>query len=106
MPNNNLVYSTDGGRIKHTSTPANHPRGDGIVRVHKETKGRKGAGVSIIKGLELAPNDLKTLCSTLKKKCGCGGSVKGNNIEIQGDVRDRLKVELENRGHTVKLAGG
>lgn len=106
MSNNNLVYSTDLGRIKQTPQNTNTSKGDGIVRIHKETKGRKGAGVSIIKGLDLAPKELKTLCSDLKKKCGCGGSVKGTSIEIQGDVRDRLKTELEKRGHTVKLAGG
>lgn len=106
MSSDRLVYSTDTGRIKQTPKAENTVPSDGIVRIHKETKGRKGAGVSIIKGLGLEAKELKDLCSALKKKCGCGGSVKNASIEIQGDVRDKLKAELEKRGHTVKLAGG
>jgi translation initiation factor 1 len=54
----------------------------------------------------MTPTELKALCSELKKQCGCGGSVKGFTIEIQGDVRDKLKGILENKGMKVKLAGG
>ncbi|MBT0587544.1 stress response translation initiation inhibitor YciH [Alteromonas oceanisediminis] len=106
MSNSRLVYSTDSGRIAPTKAPAPVPTSDGIVRIHKETKGRKGKGMSIIKGLPLDEKALKHLCSELKKKCGCGGSVKDFTIEIQGDVREKLKGELEKLGYTVKLAGG
>ena len=107
MSSNNLVYSTDGGRITQPKAEAQAPQpSDGIVRIHRETKGRKGKGVSIIKGLGLAETELKTLCSELKKKCGCGGAVKDFNIEIQGDVREKLQAELQKKGYTVKLAGG
>jgi translation initiation factor 1 len=68
MSSNNLVYSTDGGRITQPKRQVQSPQpSDGIVRIHRETKGRKGKGVSIIKGLGLAETELKTLCSELKK---------------------------------------
>ena len=66
----------------------------------------KGAGVSVITGLDLADNELKKLAAELKKRCGCGGSVKDGNIEIQGEKRDLLKQLLEQKGFKVKLAGG
>lgn len=108
MKDSRLVYSTDLGRIKNTDKPSNTaaPKGDGIVRLKRITKGRKGKGVSVIEGLEMTPVELKTLCSELKKQCGCGGSVKGFTIEVQGDVREKLKGILEAKGLKVKLAGG
>ncbi|MFT6085644.1 MAG: translation initiation factor 1 [Glaciecola sp.] len=107
MNESRLVYSTDTGRIKDkTVSLQNAPKGDGIVRIRKETKGRKGKGMSIIDGLEMSEVDLKKLCTELKKQCGCGGAVKGFSIEIQGDVRDKLKQILETKGKRVKLAGG
>jgi translation initiation factor 1 len=107
MSDSTLVYSTDTGRIKHQSVNnTNAPKGDGIVRIRKETKGRKGKGMSIIDGLEMNEVELKALCKELKKQCGCGGAVKGFSIEIQGDIRDKLKQILETQGRRVKLAGG
>ena len=108
MKDSRLVYSTDMGRIKNNDNEKNNqaPKGDGIVRLKRITKGRKGKGVSTIEGLDMTPSELKTLCSELKKQCGCGGSVKGFTIEIQGDVRDKLKDILETKGFKVKLAGG
>ncbi|MDN3695739.1 stress response translation initiation inhibitor YciH [Vibrio sp. 03-59-1] len=101
-----LVYSTDIGRIKQEETKAERPKGDGIVRIQRQTKGRKGKGVCIISGLDLDDAPLKILAAELKKVCGCGGSVKDGTIEIQGDARDKIKAHLEKKGHTVKLAGG
>lgn len=108
MKDSRIVYSTDLGRIKNTDNSNNtqSPQGDGIVRLKRITKGRKGKGVSVIEGLEMAPNELKALCSELKKQCGCGGSVKGFSIEVQGDIRAKLKDILESKGMKVKLAGG
>ncbi|WP_407706970.1 stress response translation initiation inhibitor YciH [Actinobacillus porcinus] len=103
---NNLVYSTELGRIKPTEEKVQRPKGDGIVRIQKQTSGRKGAGVSLISGLDLADDELKKLAAELKKRCGCGGSVKEDNIEIQGDKRDLLKQLLEQKGFKVKLVGG
>jgi translation initiation factor 1 len=100
-----LVYSTDAGRIKETET-AQAIETDGIVRIRRETKGRKGKGVTTVSGVGLAEAELKTLAKQLKQKCSTGGTVKDGVIEIQGDHRDKLKVELEKLGHNVKLAGG
>lgn len=79
---------------------------DGIVRLHRETKGRKGKGVTLVKGLNLPTDELAALAKTLKAKCGVGGSVKEDTIELQTADRDKVKVLLEAQGHTVKLAGG
>ncbi|OCH14749.1 MULTISPECIES: stress response translation initiation inhibitor YciH [unclassified Aliivibrio] len=101
-----LVYSTDVGRIKQEEVKQERPKGDGIVRIQRETKGRKGKGVCIITGLDMEDTQLKLLAAQLKKVCGCGGAVKDGDIEIQGDNREKIKDFLTKQGHTVKLAGG
>ena len=116
--NNNadLVYSSEHGRmcpscespmaecICHKKNVS--PKGDGIVRLMRETKGRKGKGVSLVTGVPLNENDLRTLAKQLKQKCGSGGTVKNGVIEIQGDHRDILMAELLKKGYTVKKSGG
>ncbi|MGH8550681.1 MAG: stress response translation initiation inhibitor YciH [Methylococcales bacterium] len=106
--NSRLVYSTETGRIKEpkAKTKPLTPEGDGIVRIRRETKGRKGKGVTTVSGLALGQDELESLATRLKKVCGCGGSVKQGVIEIQGDQREIVKAELEKQGHTAKLAGG
>ena len=112
-----LVYSTDQGRMcpvcgnpadqcacKQES--ANNPAGDGIVRVGRETKGRKGKAVTLITGVPLSPAELKRLVRELKARCGCGGTVKEGVIEIQGDHRDKLIEVLKSKGWSVKSSGG
>lgn len=79
---------------------------DGIVRLRRETKGRKGKGVTLIDGVPLAGDELKALAKALKKRCGTGGALKEGVIEIQGDQREVLKTELEQRGYRVRLSGG
>jgi translation initiation factor 1 len=79
---------------------------DGIVRLMRETKGRKGKGVTLINGVPLDMVALKKLAKSLKQKCGSGGSVKDGVIEIQGDHRDILEKELAALGYKVKRAGG
>lgn len=101
-----LVYSTETGRIKPDTVVAERPKGDGIVRIHRQTSGRKGKGVCIITGTDLDDKALMSLASELKRRIGCGGSVKDGVIEIQGDNRDLLKQMLEQKGFNVKLAGG
>jgi len=101
-----LVYSTDRGRITPAKEVISRPKGDGIVRLSRQTSGRKGKGVCIISGLDLEDTELNQLAAELKKKCGCGGTVIDGNIEIQGDKRDFLKGYLEGKGYRVKLAGG
>ena len=82
------------------------PRGDGIVRVRRETQGRGGKTVTTVSGVGLPEAELRELAGELKRRCGSGGSVKDYVIEIQGDHRDAVVAELERRGFTVKLAGG
>ena len=104
--NSRLVYSTDTGRIKQEEVKPQRAKGDGIVRIQRQTSGRKGKGVCLITGVDLDDAVLDKLAAELKKKCGCGGSVKEGVIEIQGDKRDLLKQLLEAKGMKVKLAGG
>lgn len=82
------------------------PASDGIVRVSRETAGRKGKGVTVIAGLGLPSADLEALATELKKKCGSGGAVSAGRIEIQGEHRDRLIDELTRRGWKTKRVGG
>ncbi|AWK42182.1 stress response translation initiation inhibitor YciH [Photorhabdus laumondii] len=104
--NSRLVYSTDRGRIQEETVEPQRPKGDGIVRIQRQTSGRKGKGVCVITGIDADDQTLAKLAAELKKKCGCGGSVKEGEIEIQGDKRELLKQLLEAKGMTVKLAGG
>ncbi len=102
-----VVYSSARGRVRaDPSTSPRAPRGDGIVRVRREVKGRRGKTVTTISGVPLASDALRELAAELKRRCGSGGSAKDGVIEIQGDHRDTLVAELEDRGYTVKLAGG
>jgi translation initiation factor 1 len=76
------------------------------VRIRRETQGRGGKTVTTISGLGLASDALRDLASDLKRRCGTGGAVKDWVIEIQGDHREAIVAELEQRGYKVKLAGG
>jgi len=113
---NGLVYSTATGR---TCSGCGHPvtqcccskekspqQGDGVVRISRQTKGRKGSGVCLITGVPLGEAELKKLAKQLKKKCGSGGTVKNGVIEIQGDQRQTLVDALIKLGFKAKLAGG
>ncbi len=77
-----------------------------VVRVGRETKGRRGKGVTIISDLPLDENGLTELATKLKTRLGTGGTVKDGRIEIQGDHRYRIVEELEGLGYRVKRAGG
>ena len=114
--NTRLVYSTDAGRlcpqchrpvadcVCGKDRPA--AAGDGIVRLQRESKGRGGKVVTVVRGLCLGDKEMQALTRALKQKCGVGGALKAETIEIQGDQRQTLKTELEKRGFTVKIAGG
>jgi translation initiation factor 1 len=114
--NSRLVYSTSGDnsckqcgkalakcRCEKISKPSSVP--DGIIRLSRETKGRKGKGVTLISGFDLNEQDLKSMAKKLKALCGSGGTVKNGIIEIQGDHRNSLK-EFLSKDHSVKLSGG
>ncbi len=111
-----LVYSTEHGRTcpkcekplaqcncGQKKTPT---KGDGIVRVSRETKGRKGSGVTLITGLPLPEPELTGLAKQLKQRCGSGGTVKNGIIEVQGDHREVVLAELIRLGYQAKKAGG
>ncbi|OGJ94140.1 MAG: hypothetical protein A2487_11845 [Candidatus Raymondbacteria bacterium RifOxyC12_full_50_8] len=89
MTNSSIVYSTTT-----------------LVRVGRETKDRKGKGVTTISGLPLRGNALEDLARAFKQRCGAGGTIKNGVIEIQGDHRDLLIDELQKRGFTAKHIGG
>lgn len=82
------------------------PTGDGVVRISRQTKGRGGKAVTIITGAGVSKSELKKLARELKARCGCGGTVKDDAIEIQGDKRNEVLKALEVKGYTVKLTGG
>ena len=79
---------------------------NGIIRVQREVKGRKGKTVTTVSGFQINADELKNLATQLKRRCGTGGSVKDGVIIIQGDHRDSLITELKNRGFKAKIAGG
>ena len=88
------------------TTEPSPPSKSTVVRVGRETKGRRGKGVTIISDLPLDENGLTELATKLKTRLGTGGTVKDGRIEIQGDHRDRIVEELEGMGYRVKRAGG
>ncbi|MGJ8526181.1 putative protein YciH [Halomonadaceae bacterium LMG 33818] len=111
---NSLVYSTDNGDLRGQSHASEQEQRDqerldaldGIVRIRRETSGRKGKGVTTIHGVPIPEAKLKILMAELKKKCGSGGALKNGIIEIQGDHRNIIRKILEQKGFKVKLAGG
>jgi translation initiation factor 1 len=112
-----LVYSTEGGRMCPVcrepqarcackSKQAALPLGDGKVRVSRETSGRGGKAVTVVRGLPLDAAALTQLGKQLKAACGTGGTVKDGVIEIQGDHADKLVALLQAQGYAVKRSGG
>jgi translation initiation factor 1 len=112
-----LVYSTDGGRMcpacrrplaacmcaRRSSAPA----GDGVVRVSRESKGRGGKTVTVVRGLPLDAGALAALGKRLRTACGSGGTVKDGVLEVQGDHAQRVIELLQAEGFAnVKRAGG
>ena len=120
MDNSRLVYSTETGKIcpkcqkpvsectckKKKSRSQTNIKYDGIIRIQREVKGRKGKTVTTVSAFQLADDELKNLATQLKRHCGTGGSVKDGVIIIQGDHRENLLSELKKQGYTAKLAGG
>lgn len=118
MSDSRLVYSTAhnntcpgcGKSYKHCRCQAAKkptvPE-DGIVRIARETKGRKGKGVTLIRGVNMAEPELRQLAKQLKTLCGAGGAIKDGVIELQGDHREQVHLFLEQHiQQKIKLAGG
>jgi translation initiation factor 1 len=101
--------SEEGDRRKETASSTNQkslPPGQQVVYLHRESKGRGGKGVTLIKGLALTEADLISLAKTLKQSIGVGGTVKEGLIEIQTQEREKVAGVLTKLGYRVKLAGG
>ena len=110
-----LVYSTDSGRMcpgcrqpvaRCTCGQKAVPQGDGTVRVSRETQGRGGKAVTVVRGVLMEPAALLVLGKQLKAACGSGGTVKDGVIEVQGDHVERVMAALQAQGQRVKRAGG
>ncbi len=116
MSNSKLVYSTAGGRIcpkcgwpidncqcSKTLREGKELVPDRVVaKMRMEKKGRGGKTVTVIYGLPNNVDFLKNLCSDLKKACGCGGATTEDGVELQGELRDRVRTHLEKKGFIVK----
>ncbi len=111
-PEGGLVYSTDSGRMcpacrqpvaacSCRATPT-QPAGDGIARVRRETSGRGGKAVTVVRGLPLDGPALDALGKRLRTACGSGGTCKDGVLEIQGDHVDRVLALLQADGHRAK----
>ena len=116
-PPMSLVYSTDAGRMcpacrrpigqcACSKSALSTPPTDGIVRVSRETKGRAGKGVTLVKGLGLAEPELTVWAKAMKATCGTGGTVKDGVVELQGDHVVLVMDKLKQQGRTVKRTGG
>jgi translation initiation factor 1 len=116
MKSSRLVYSTATGKtcevcekpvaacLCSKQKPA-QAYADGMLRIRRETKGRKGKGVTLVDGLSLPAAEMELLARQLKNKCGSGGTVKEGMIEIQGDHRGTVQEFLQQAGYKTKLAG-
>ena len=116
MSNSRLVYSTGSGRAcpkcgwpidncqcsKTLSTGKAQVPERVVAKLRMEKKGRGGKTVTVIFGLPNNEDFLKNLCGELKKACGCGGGVTEDGVELQGEMRDRVRTHLERKGFVVK----
>ena len=82
------------------------PPGQQTAYLHRDSKGRGGKSVTLIKNLALTEEDMKSLAKRIKQDCGVGGTVKDGVIEIQSEQRERIADILQRLGYKVKLAGG
>lgn len=110
MTNNKTVWSSSDGDLRKKEQNTSHARSlppqQQTAYLHRESGGRGGKVVSVVKNLVLTDNDLKALAKILKQECGTGGTVKDGLIEIQGEHRQRMAEVLTKLGYKVKIAGG
>ncbi len=112
MPRNKprTIWSSEQGDLRKQGKSPAPPKSlsprQQTVYLHRETKGRGGKAVTVVKNLTLSQPDMKALTKKLKATCGSGGTVKDSFIEIQGEHRDKIAISLEKMGYKVKIAGG
>jgi len=104
------VWSTDHGDTRkhegNASRVISLSPAQQTIYLHRDSKGRRGGTVTLVKNLVLSEEDMKELAKKLKQLCGSGGTVKDGEIEIQGEHRERIAEALQKRGYRVKIAGG
>jgi translation initiation factor 1 len=105
------VYSTEHGDLRNQerkpqAVRRSLPPQQQTAYLHRDSKGRGGKTVTLVKNLQLTPDDLKELAKTLKQACGTGGTIKDGVIEIQGEHREKIAAALQAMGYKVKIAGG
>jgi translation initiation factor 1 len=104
------VWSSEYGDLRKkkekTSRVTSLPPQQQTAYLHRESKGRGGKTVTVIKNLILSSSDMKSLAKKLKAACGSGGTVKEGLIEIQGEHREKIAATLDKMGYKVKIAGG
>jgi translation initiation factor 1 len=112
MPQTNpkTVWSSENGDLRKQDDKSaivkSLPPQQQTVYLHRESKGRGGKAVTLIKGLALSEGDLSALTKKLKQTCGSGGTTKDGVIEIQGEHREKIADTLRKLGYKVKVAGG
>jgi translation initiation factor 1 len=112
MPQTNpkTVWSSENGDLRKQDDKSaivkSLPPQQQTVYLHRESKGRGGKAVTLIKGLALSEGDLSALTKKLKQVCGSGGTTKDGVIEIQGEHREKIADTLRKLGYKVKVAGG
>ena len=110
MSKSRTVWSSEQGDLRkkeNKSAPAKSlPPQQQTAYLHRESKGRGGKAVTLVKNLTLSPAEMKNLAKKLKAVCGSGGTVKDSVIEIQGEHREKIAAALEKLGYKVKIAGG
>jgi translation initiation factor 1 len=113
-----LVYSTGIGRVcptcgwpadnclcsakRSADAPVPARPGKIVAKLRMEKKGRGGKQVTVVDGLPNNQAYLKELCQELKRACGTGGAVADGTIELQGDLRDRVRELLVGKDFAVK----
>ncbi len=110
QPNSKTVWSSEDGDLRKQESESaivnSLPPQQQTIYLHRESKGRSGKGVTLVKGLMLSEGDLSVLVKKLKQTCGSGGTVKDGVIEIQGEQREKIADTLRKLGYKVKVAGG
>ncbi len=114
MSNNKTVWSSEQGDLRKLPSPQPSPKGRGeslppqqqTIYLHRESAGRGGKAVTLVRNLVLSAEEMKSLAKRLKQECGTGGTVKDGVIEIQGEHREKIAALLSKLGYKVKIAGG
>ncbi len=107
---NRTVWTSEQGDLRKKETSGRRiislPPQQQTVYLHRDSKGRGGKTVTLVKKLVLSEKDMKDLAKILRQVCGSGGTIKDDMIEIQGEHREKVAEILIKMGYKVKIAGG